>query len=735
MFNQHLLPKVLSSGVILLTLFAAGCSTSSTKNNLAPSLPASKSLPPSPTAMPFPTRTGTLPASPAPTQFSASTSTLQPSPTSTQTPAPISTGLPSFPLESSLTFTRTAQLGGSVHGITMVGHIAYIGSGPRVAAIDLSQLDASRLVGQSPPLPGQVANLLSFPAAPNPMLLASAGKYLVGLDASETGSLAPTHQIALPGAISAMVLDVDKGILYAGGSIYQGPYQYSGFIAAIDVSPGDGPRILDLIPLPERPISIALGRGVVYAGTEGPTAVLFAARLKAGSKLSPAIRLAGSSDSPAYSMQVIGERLYVGAYGVQAYDVQDPNQAAQAWKVDTSGGQVMGFTIIGDQIYTFGWVGAGTYIPFRLGVALPEAASGPPVGEVASTVAYYDGKFLVAYNDLEVYDPRDPQDFRLVGTYQPPVTSALGIAATESAVYVVDNGTSDSQSQARLRAFSLPDLKPLGQAATRYLDDWGWFRGLAIEGMRAYLAAYDGVEVYDLSRSVPAPLGKPVVVDGQLDAIAALRIGNHRLLVVSKQVGELAESSVLTAYDLTNLQKPTQVGDPLVLSGGVYRMAWSGSDLYAISSAISEDQSDQLFTIAFHEDALALQGALGLPGRAFSLAVAGERVALAGADGLLLVSVANPASPQLLAQARLPELGVQTAILGDTVLVVAGGEEGATQLLVFDIRDPANPKQAEALDVALKDSLVGPLPANDAYLVLASGSLSGVDVLEYCGQK
>jgi hypothetical protein len=734
MFNQHLLPKVLSSGVILLTLFAAGCSTFSTKNNLTPSLPASKSLPPSPTAIPFPTRTATLLASSAPTQFSASTSTLQPSPTSTQTPAPISTGLPSFPLESSLTFTRTAQLGGSVHGITIVGHIAYIGSGPRVAAIDLSQLDAPRLVGQSPPLPGRVANLLSFPAAPNPMLLASAGKYLVVLDASETGSLAPTHQIALPGAISAMVLDVNEGILYAGGSIYQGPYRYSGFIAAIDVSPGDGPRILDLKPLPERPISIALGRGVVYAGTEGPIAVLYAAQLKAGGKLSPPVRLAGSSDSPAYSMQVIGERLYVGTYGVQAYDFQDPNQAAQAWKVDTSGGQVMGFSIAGDQIYTFGWFGAGTYIPFRQGVALPETMSGSPVGEVASTVAYYDGKFLVAYNDLEIYDPRDPQDFRLVGAYQSPITSALGTAATDRAVYVVDNGASDSQSQARLRAFSLPDLKPLGQVATGYLDGWGWFRGLAIEGMRDYLAAYDGVEVYDLSRSVPVPLGKPVVVDGQLDAIAALRIGNHRLLVVSKQVEEFADSSVLTVYDLTNLQKPTQVGDPLVLGGGIYRMAWSGSYLYAISSAVTESQSDQMYIIAFHDDALALQSVLGLPGRFFSLAVAGERVALTGADGLLLVSVANPASPQLLAQARLSELGVQTAILGDKVLVVTGGEEGAAQLLIFDIQNPANPRLVEALDVAFKNGNVGPMPVNGTYILLASET-SGVDVLEYRDQK
>jgi len=33
-----------------------------------------------------------------------------------------------------------------------------------------------------------------------------------------------------------MVWDPSAGILYAGGSIYQAPYQYTGYIAAMDLT-------------------------------------------------------------------------------------------------------------------------------------------------------------------------------------------------------------------------------------------------------------------------------------------------------------------------------------------------------------------------------------------------------------------------------------------------------------------------------------------------------------------
>ena len=721
---MRILRPIFSILSLIFTLAAllAACIPPGRITQRAPSLtPAASSTltrSPSPTFTSFPSPTSTPLAGP----------TLTPSPTSSLSPA------------GGLLFKRTAQSSGSIQGIAIAGDIAYVGMGPRVAAIDISQHADPRLAGQSPPLPGQVTHLLMIAAAPYPALLAGAGKYLVVLDTSNPETLAPARQLALPGSISAMVLDSSELILYIGGSIYQAPHLYSGFIAAVDISPQEGPTMLDSVSLSEQPISIALAKGMVYAGTEGDDGGLYSVPREATGDLSLprlVIRSSTANYLPPYSMQVIGNRLYVGTYmSMQAFDLHNPDQPVQAWKVEHSEnlplGMVIDFSVDGDKVFAFGWYPAGSYLPYRLAFAPPEPLTGSPIGEVASTVALHDGDFLVANFALEIYDTGDPQDLRLAGAYRPPVVSVLGAAIANRAVYVVDNGVPDGRNPAVLRAFRLPSLEPLGQVTTEYSGSWGWFRSFAVESNRAYLATIDGLWIYDLNRMAQTQWEEPAPAHGQLEAITAAQVGNRRMLFASRQVGD---SSVLSAYDLTDLQRPTTTGAPLTLdSGTIIQMAWNGAYLYAISTAIREGERDLLYIIDFHEDTLALRGSLQLPVRLLSLAVNGERVALAGTDGLFIVSAASPESPRLLAQAPLPELGMRVSIQGDRALVVAAGYLGAAQLLVFDIQDPANPQQVEGLDIAFKDTSIGPMPVSDPYIVLAGGS-SGIEVLEYHARK
>jgi len=684
----------------------------------------------------IPNLTQTLPSiftlPPTAALISRPTPTTSPNMILIQTPLPTPSSTSSPSLDSGPIFKRTAQSGGSINGITAVGDIAYIGMGPRVAVIDISEHETPRLVAQSQPLPGLVTHLLVISTEPSLQLLISAGKYLVMMDISDSETLEPIHQLALPGAITAMVLNASESILYVGGVIYQAPYQYTGYIAAVDVITEHGLKLIDSVTLPEQPISIAVGKDSVFAGTESYEGGLYHIQLETSGILSMPHLVIGSTTEnyfAPYSMQVIGKRLYTGVYmEIHAYDITNPDKPLQVWK-EFTGIMVKGFSIEGEQIDIFGWIPAGAYIPGRKAVTPPEPVAGYPIGQVASIVAVHNGYFMVAYHDLEIYSP---PDLELAGRYQSAVTSVLGTAADDRAVYVVDGGVVNSRENATLRIFSLPDLDPLGVVTTEVPSSCCWYSGIAIEGDRAYIAAKDNLWVYDISSDFPTLLAKPEIIDGELFAIAAIQQGNRRFLFTSQDVADL---SVMTVYDLTDPQKLVKIGNPLYLDRGrIHQMTWNGSSLYAILTAIIEGESDLLYVVDLQKDSLSLQGSLQVPGRIFSMAVDDGLVALAGTDGLAVISVVKPESPQLAAHVPLPELGLRVAILRNRALVVSGGNYGTAQLLVFDIQNPANPRQVNTMDVAFSAGLIGPMPVSEPYIVLTIGS-SGVDVLEYQEQK
>ena len=173
-----------------------------------------------------------------PTQTSTPTSTLTPSATLTPTRLPTleatSTSLP----QASPMLERVAQTGGSICGITVVGDLAFVGMGPRVGVIDISQRENPRLVSQSEPLPGLVTLVIQISSEPDPLLLVNAGKYLVMVDITDPENIYPIQELELTGAIGAMVWDDRATILYAGGAIYKAPMSlgYDGFVSAVKLT-------------------------------------------------------------------------------------------------------------------------------------------------------------------------------------------------------------------------------------------------------------------------------------------------------------------------------------------------------------------------------------------------------------------------------------------------------------------------------------------------------------------
>jgi hypothetical protein len=672
------------------------------------------------------------------TAITRPTATIPPTPTTipTQTRAPILESTHTTLPVSDFNLERIAQLGGSIKGITVMGDLAYVGMGPRVAAIDISQHEHPRLVRQSEPLPGLVTQLLQIASGPAPLLLVNAGRNLAVMDISNPNELKPIHQLELEAEISALVWDEREGMVYVGGSIYQGPSStdYTGFISAVGITSDGDLNLMDSVVMPEWPLSIALAEGSLFAGAQGYEGGLYRIQLKTPGELStPHLVIASTPERPLQPlrMQVVGKTLYLGYKALEAYDITDPDQPVQIWARSAYGGGVIDdFILAGEQSYVFGWTILSEYVYDVM--TLPQPIVGSPIGEIASVTAIHNEDFLVAYNDLEIYDTAKQQDLQLVGSYLPAVANAMVVVANEEAVFVLDNGFGDGRSNAFLWVLSLPDLEPLGQVMTETPNDWpGVQEGshwIALDGDRLYLASLDSVWVYDVSRMQPTLLGKAGIVDGQVDAIRAVKFGEKRLLAISQVVED--HLNVVTVYDLTDLQKPVQVGSPLTLEqGNTQQMVWNGSTLYVLLDTSYHSESDYLYVIGFDNNALTMRGSLKLENYIELMAVDNQLIGLVGVDTQMhrsLLSAVEPESLRLLSQTTLPEIGRGIAIIGDRALVAVGGVSGA-QLHMYDIQDPADPRQVQAMDIPNSNIYRVSIFVTDSYVVLANGH-GGVEV-------
>jgi hypothetical protein len=671
-------------------------------------------------------------ASAVPTQSLSHTFAPEPGVTLTQTPAPLPHITPTLLPRSGLNIKRVAQIGGSINGISVMGDVAYVGMGPRVAAIDISQHEQPRLVGESQPLPGLVTQVLQVSSEPA-LLLTNAGKFLVLIDTSNPDELKPITQLELAGAVSALVWDARLRILYAGGSVYQGshPYaEYAGFIVSVAISFDNRFELIDSVVMPERPISLALGEGSIFAGAEGYEGGLYHVKVEPIGKLSiPHLVIASTPEKPLQptSMQVIGGRLYAAYMMMNAYDITNPDQPLQIWTI--KGNEVVrGFNVAGDQLYIFGWTILSEFV--RDKVSAPEPIVGSPIGEAASVTALHHGDFLVAYNGLEIYATSSPKGLQLVGGYQEPMSNVVNVAANEKAIFVVDHEAMNGHTSSLLMVLSLPDLNPVAQVTTEFPTDGRQEPAeIALDHGRLYIASTNSVWVYDIKTLQPDLLGKVEIVNGKLAAIAAVTLDEKRLLVTSQEAED--DVTVLTVYDLTDLLKPTKLGSPLSLDrGDAKQITWNGSAIYILLDTSYHSDTDMLYVVDFANDVLTKRDSLQLQKYVISVAVDNDLVALVSTAGLSIISADEPGPLRNVALRTLPEHGKGVAMANDKVLTVVGYEYGAAQLLTFDIQDPANPRRVGAMDIATSDNPTVPILITNSYIILANGS-GGVEVLDY----
>jgi hypothetical protein len=716
---------------LLAALILAACtgnqpSLKPSSQSLVPTLATQTSITAPATLSSSPT-TPPLVSSPS---LASATAALAPTQEATSTPLPVRTFMPQ----------RVTQLGGGINGITIVGDVAYVGMGPRLAAIDISQHEHPRLIRQSEPLPGLVNLLLQISSGEDPLLLISAGKYLLLVDPSNPDGLIPGCQLELEGAISALVWDAGASKIYAGMSAYQQTSRQTGIISSIDFTSDNQLKIISSVSMPEYPLSLALGKDGLFAGAEGGEGGLYHIHLNSsGTLFEPHQVIASGPEEPLQPLylEVIGDYLYLSYRDIEAYDITNPDQPKKIWSQHVTGIDIIkGFNVVGDQVYAFGWTILSVFM--RGAAHLPEPITGSPLGEIATVTSIHNGDFLVANNDLEIYATANPPDLKMIGMYQPPVINVLDATVKDKTIYVFDIGDGGTTTNPVIRVFSLPDLEPLGELTTGYFAGTNFY-GIAVEGDRLYIAHESGLWAYNVRNSDPLLLGKVELPGGQVIAFAPFKVNEKRLLFAALSTG--SDNNFVQVYDLTDLQKPTPLGNPLPIDQGFsIRMTWSGSFLYVLLEYLSHSSpnSSMLYVIDYVNSSLELKGSLEIPGYVAHLAGDNSLIMLAGDRQLTrqsFVSVVAPQPLRLLSQPVLSVSGDGLAIIDDMALIAVGYQMngyqvGAAQLLAYDIRDPAHPGLVSTMDFAASTNYRVSILLATPYVVLANGA-GGLEVLEY----
>lgn len=639
-----------------------------------------------------------------------------------------------------LTFELVVHEGGSVRSVAVDGSVAYVGIGPRLVALDVSNPVSPRQIGRSEVLPGLVEAVVLENDGQQTHAYAAAGDQVVALALDADGEMTVEDAIAMPGYTRALALA--EGMLYAGGAVPRVEEEDAdtGFIAAVAVQQPEALRLVDTANMSQVVLAIALIENVLYVGHYGG----LSAALVDNGQLGNLRSLGGAAD--VYGLQVVGDTLLVGdhmtlhAYDISAWTEDGLPRANHLWRIEADPdlflGLVEGIAVGGNTVYTVGNVPGAAYNPFRLAFPAPEPFDSETAPSSSPLVALSDNHLFVAEGDvLEIYDVSRPGDLVQIGSYGAalPVASDLAIDQTpsgEGMLYLYDGSPRDSAWE-RLFSYRLPMLDPLGQLTiegaerdTPLTVRARFDLALGEVSPHAYLSTADGVYQIDVANpAAPRIAARAPYAEEALTPIG-LVVQGDRVYVSNESEGILI--TAFTAGDGA-LERTEQfdgeAGDVL------WAVAGADNKLYVTTSEFSNpDHQDWLHVVDTDGEEMSLLNSLALPGTPGwgTLATNGNVVATTVEGQLLLIDVSTPEEPVLMAAVALPGPIVSALDFHEGRLFVVV----ADQLLVVDVTDPAHPRVVGVAELPSAPSYPhAHLAVSDNMVAVAIGEM-GVFVFE-----
>lgn len=589
-----------------------------------------RTLPPPPSPSPVPSRTPYIPPTPSPTPLLSTP----------PTPTPPLVEADPLPRQERITLNVVAHFGGAPGAIAVDGTLAYVGFGPRLAAIDVADPAAPRHLGQSDLLPGAVEGIavregLAF--------VGNGGNGLLIFDVSSLGDPTLLGQWRPPAEervnLTKVMLAADRA--YALSEINQPERSRS--LLQIDVRDPGAPRLVDITPLSEGARVHARGNGI-FVTQDG--------RFQVRDLHTPSQILADipvGTDSYGANLFLRGDQAYVlktGAEGngIQIYDISDPaNPTAQGNFTPVEGfffgesAADAAWFVSAETMGEFGFCGSILYFVRGNGLDQPfQAGRFEPENCVRDMTLQDNLLYLVGRAGFMIFDLSDLEGPTLRGHFRPPhgFHDAQAIARRENVVYILSSEGHGSE----LRFLDLGQTPPaplrdpisFAQSPLLNLHIWNDF----------LMASLWNGDFNLLDISQPAnPTFLYSATGGELMSakLGAVAVADHFLYAPAYPSG--ANGPMIAVVSIADPAQPEQV--ELVEAGR-----------YIIDSLVVEN--GRLYALSTHETKI-----------------------------LIIYDLQNPAAPKEIARLPLPAEPDTLAVIEDTAYAFCG--HGCNRLFVIDV--------------------------------------------------
>ncbi len=281
----------------------------------------------------------------------------------------------------------------------------------------------------------------------------------------------------------------------------------------------------------------------------------------------------------------------------------------------------------------------------------------------ASGIAVSGTTVFAANSGLQVIDVSDPAKPRIIGSVDMP-RRAESVAVSGTTVFVADG-----YEGLQIITVSNPE-KPRIIASVDTAD----MQDIAVSGTTVYAADYQsGLQIIDVS----SPENPRIV--GSAGILGTAGTDN---VAVSGTTAFVTQGNSLQVINVSDPTQPRviasveQITGDIAVSGATVFAAGQGLQIIALSKLIS--------------------GSADTPGYALGVAVSGTTAYIADWDkGLQIVSVSDPAKPQIIASVDMPGYVTDVAVSGTTAYAACGNYEEQSKwkgLQIIDVSVPAMPR-------------------------------------------
>jgi hypothetical protein len=614
-----------------------------------------------------------------------------------------------------------SQIGGRINAVAGEGAYAYVGSGPRLVILNISDPTHPTVVGQTAVLPGVVQAVV---VAGDPST--GSGRRYAYLAAGEGGLR--IVNIANPTAPTQVGFYATPG--QARDVAVVGHYAYL-------ADESSGLHIID-VANPALPTQVGFygtpgsAYGVVVAGRYAYVADRYGGGLRIVDVANPAAPAeVGFYDTPGWAEDVaaVGHYAYIAGYdGLRVIDVSDPTAPVEVGASDTQGGWVTGVTVAGDYAYV-AWNWCNPHICYGgllvMDISNPAAPTQVGLyytpGSAWAVAVAGDYAYLAASNGLRIFDVANPAALTQVGVYAPPGSAWAVAVAGDYAYLAASNG---------LRILDVANPAVPTQVGFYYTPGSAW--AVAVAGRYAYVADWlGGLRILDVADpAAPTQVGYVHDPEGDTQSVArAVAVVGHYAYLAD-------EASGLHIIDVANPAAPSEVGSyipPAITldvavagdpSTALRQSSGQGSGRrYAYIAASRWGSEGSLRIVDVADPAAPTEvGFYDTPGSAYGVAVAG-RYAYVAAGNLHILDAANPATPTQVGFYDTPGYARAVAVAapkGYPYAYVAASDG----LRILDVGNPAAPIEVGFYDTPAwaGDVAVVGNPSTGAVLSSSKGS-------------